>query len=136
MRLKGPLSFVADSLGIASSVMSFTEDGPDVEAFFNEVHERFDAIDTKLDDIEALLQEGFEEVVGVIEEGFAKEELDEWLNNGHLQKLRDAYKAFSNPDHSRETIVSYTQTFRESCQLIHTPYSIFKFLYSNTCIHL
>jgi len=59
--------------------------------------------------------------------------LDDWITNGHLSILQDDYKAFMNPNHTLETQLKYKNTFRTSCQETHSPYTIFKFLYSNTC---
>mmetsp|Transcript_504 Transcript_504/g.756 ORF Transcript_504/g.756 Transcript_504/m.756 type:complete len:683 (-) Transcript_504:178-2226(-) len=131
---QGPLSSLADCCTIASVIKSELEpDGPDIEALFDQVNERFDAIDNKLNDIQSLLLDGFRELKVVINEAFAEQELDDWITNGHLSILQDDYKAFMNPNHTPETKLKYKHIFRKSCQETHSPYTIFKFLYSNTC---
>lgn len=80
-----------------------------------------------------MILQGFRELKVVINEAFAEQELDDWITNGHLSILQDDYKAFMNPNHSPETRLKYESVFRTSCQQTHAPYTIFKFLYSNTC---
>jgi hypothetical protein len=128
------MSSLADVCTIASTINTALEpDGPDIQALFDQVNERFDAIDNKLDDINSLVLEGFRELKMVINEAFAEQELDDWITNGHLSILQDDYKAFMNPNHTPETKLKYESIFRTSCQETHAPYTIFKFLYSNTC---
>lgn len=142
---QGPLSSLADVCTIGSTMASLFGGGSgsdprsDLEAFkeefkelFDQVFDRFDSIDSQLRNIQDLIQEGFNELSIVINEGFAKQELDNWINF-HLKDLMDDYRNYMNLDHTPETRIVYEEAFRKSCQDTHAPSTIFRFLYSNTC---
>lgn len=137
---QGPLSTLADFCTIGSTLFSHVfggggapeDSGPDVEALFDAVHERFDDIDYQLDDIQNLVKDGFEALEVVIKEQFANKELDEWINV-HLGVLADDYRAYTHVDHTPASRRGYEDTFRNSCQKLHSPFTTFKALYSHTC---
>jgi len=137
---QGPISTLADFCTIGSTLFTHVfggggppeDSGPDVEALFDAVHERFDDIDHQLDDIQELVKEGFEALEIVIKEEFANKELDEWINF-HLGVLGDDYRAYMHADHTPASRRGYEDTFRNSCQNLHSPFTTFKALYSHTC---
>jgi hypothetical protein len=136
-RNTNPLSVLADITTIGS--VWFSSNGPaasdhweETEDYFKQVLERFDVIDTKLDGIQSQLQKGFQAIELVINQAFAKQELDDWVN-GHLKILDEDYRAYLNPAHTPETRKAYEDVFRNSCGKDHSPFTTFKALYSHSC---
>jgi len=135
---QGPLSNVADMCTIASTIYTFfgpsssEPQGPDVEALFDEVFQRFDLIDEQLNDIQDQIEEGFTALKAYVSQQFADQELDEWIQQ-RLGKLSSDYLAYTNPSHTSETREPYKNTFRTTCSGDNSPFAIFKTLYSHTC---
>jgi hypothetical protein len=100
---------------------------------FHQVFERFDKIDGQLDDIPSQLKEGFQAIVRVIQEAFATQELDEWINF-HLAVLNEVYRAYLDPSHTFEMRRVYEDIFCSSCQQDHLPFTTNKALYSHSCL--
>ena len=132
----GRLSALADFASIGSALLSLNgpgdESAAEQKALFDKVFERFDEIDRQLDGIERQLQDGFEQIELVIQEEFAQQELDEWINV-HLSILADDYRAFRDASHTAETRPAYEDIFRDRCRSSYSPYTIFKVLYSHAC---
>jgi hypothetical protein len=137
---KNPLGVLADFTTIGS--VWFSKNGPagqlppdrwdETEQYFQQVLARFDQVDSKLDGIQSQLQKGFQAIELVVNEAFAKQELDDWVN-GHLAILDEDYRAYLNPSHIPATRLVYEETFRDSCRTSHSPFTTFKVLYSHSC---
>lgn len=134
----GRLSALADFASIGSALFSAFGPSPgadnnqDQTAIFDEIFERFDQVNQKLDGIQDYLQGGFEAIELVVQEEFAKQELDDWIK-GHLAILNDDYRAYMDKDHTAETRGTYEDIFRTSCRSTHSPFTTFKVLYSHAC---
>jgi len=116
----------------ASSDDSDNQQSQLLEEFKNEVFNRLDQIDGKLDDLQTEMMAGFSSVEQFISDGFAKEELDDIIN-GRLDALENAYHAYTNPDQLPGFVQSYEDAFRQICLTDHPPYSVFKILYKHSC---
>jgi hypothetical protein len=132
----GPLSTLADFCTIGSTLFSVLGPGDESDArqeeLFQQVFERFDGIDRKLADIQIETSRGFNEIANIVNSGFAKQELDDWINV-ELATLNEDYRAYLNPQHTLDTRMVYEDTFRNSCLNNHSPFTTFKVLYSHAC---
>lgn len=132
----GPLSTLADFCTIGSTLFSVLGPGDESDArqeeLFQQVFERFDGIDRKLADIQVETSRGFNEIANIVNSGFAKQELDDWINV-ELAALNEDYRAYLNPQHTLDTRMVYEDTFRNSCLNNHSPFKTFKVLYSHAC---
>lgn len=143
-KAQGPLSTLADMTTIGSAlwnILGQQSDGSspsnllttdDFEAWMEQVTERIDLIDVKLGGLQQQVDQGFARIELSIREGFARQEMDDWIN-GELGTLWSDYRAYRNPDHTLETRAVYEDIFRQSCRHDHSPYTIFQALYSHAC---
>ena len=104
-RLSNILSTTADMAEIGSLLFSIAGDDSDDgssateayiqnQALFDKVYERFDQIDSKLDNIQTQIKDGFNELKLGIEREFAEQELDDWVTYRLHIKLRGDYQVW------------------------------------------
>ena len=108
------------------------ESNPEYAALTLFLNDRFTAIDTQLKEIDSEMEKGFAQIETAIADGFARDKLHDWLMTD-LGSLEDFYEAYLDPKHNAESRRTYETAFREKCQQVNPPYSIFKELYSISC---
>jgi len=122
---------IADALGIVGAVIPFLVD-EDAE-FKNQVFERFDAIDAKLDEMDETIREGFQELKDLINQ-LSVNEIIQGIEVD-LNALEIAYRDYINPlvvDPNQLKL--YEDTFRDAClDPKSRPSAIFQLLYSYAC---
>jgi len=122
---------ISDALGIAAAVVPFFVDAD--AAFKQEVFERFDAIDAKLDEMEDTIKDGFQELKDLINQ-LSVNEIIQGIEVD-LNALDSAYRDYINPlvvDPAQ--VRFYKEAFRDACvEPKAKPYAIFQLLYSYTC---
>jgi len=141
-RASNTLSTIADMTQIGSmlfSVLGGDENGSSNtneanEALFEQVFERFDLIDSQLDDIQSQIKGGFDAIKLVIQEEFAEQELDDWITFRLGIKLRGDYQGYTDRSHTALSRPLYEETFRETCNGDYSPYNIFQVIYSHSCM--
>ena len=95
-RVSNVLSTAADMTEIGSFILSFfgdDDEAPSVEGIDNQaLFDRFDQIDSQLENIQLQIQDGLDEIKLVVEQEFAEQELDEWVKFRLGVRLRGDYK--------------------------------------------
>jgi len=104
------------------------------QALFDKVFDRFDQIDTQLDNIQVQIKDGFAAIKLVIQEEFAEQELDDWITFRLGIKLRGDYSGYMDRDHTALSRIRYEETFRDTCSGDYSPYNVFQVLYSHACL--
>lgn len=171
-RVGNALSTIADMAEIGTFLLSFLGDDDDggssssnsnvqVALSSDELFERFDQIESKLDGITVQIRDGFEEVKLIVEREFAEQELDKWINFYLEVNLRGSYSVsmctsititfYFRSDtslflHKQNEMQGYTdrlntassrvrneERFRQTCNGDHSPFNIFQVLYSFSC---
>mmetsp|Transcript_26030 Transcript_26030/g.42285 ORF Transcript_26030/g.42285 Transcript_26030/m.42285 type:complete len:582 (-) Transcript_26030:416-2161(-) len=135
-RVGNALSTTADMATIGSILLGSPNsyNNNNNEALLEKVFDRFDQIDNQLDNIQAQIKDGFEEIKLAIEEEFAEQKLDEWITFRLGVKLREEYLGYTDRSHTGSSRVSHEETFRQTCNGDHSPYNIFQVLYSYSCL--
>jgi len=96
-RLSNALSTAADMTEIGSFLLSILGDDNESSTSSNnvsleKVFERFDQIDSQLNTIQFQIEDGFKEIKLVVEQEFAEQEFDDWINFRLGVRLRGDYK--------------------------------------------
>jgi len=143
-RVGNALSTTADMAEIGTFLLSFLGgdgDGGSSSSNSNmqvasadELFERFDQIESKLDDITVQIRDGFEEVKLVIEREFAEQELDKWINFYLEVNLRGSYSDYTDKLNTASSRVRNEGRFRRTCNGDFSPLNIFQVLYSYSCL--
>jgi len=129
-KASGPLSFVADAVGLGTDLFGLfggddEPSGPDPEtlALFEQVFERFDAIDSKLESIEQQLQDGFEAIQDAIALDTAESIVRE--ANNKLNSIQGAYDAYI-VSRGAEGNAEYEESLRDIClDPINSAFTVF-----------
>jgi|ERR1712194_206850 len=85
--------------------------------------------------IQFQIEDGFKEIKLVVEQEFAEQEFDDWINFRLGVRLRGDYKAYMDRRHTQQSRAAYEAKFRATCNGDYSPYNIFQVLYSYSCIH-